>query len=198
MSCIITAKQSIADRRVTGRENVHLRLLKTQISLRIRAVRSGGYLYHINVSIYRIKKLWIFGHPKCAQRRFWSDCACAVWSESLLGSHVWRYVFGLRGSDDYWCTFKVRGQRRLPSCHNVIWYIIVSLIKQLRPEDPIWMERFWTIRSEVPFKWYATHALKDALRTCNVEFTDLVIYVIYWLVLIDILSTKDFFIRRTS
>ena len=27
------------------------------------------------------------GYPKCAQRRFWSDCACAVWSESSLGAH---------------------------------------------------------------------------------------------------------------
>ena len=37
---------------------------------------------------------WLF--KKCAQWRFWSDCANAVWSESSLGAYVRRYVF-------WWC-----------------------------------------------------------------------------------------------
>ena len=37
----------------------------------------------IRVFIVRMKTLCIFGYSKCAQWRFWSDCANARWSESF-------------------------------------------------------------------------------------------------------------------
>ena len=45
----------------------------------------------ITVFVVRMKKLWIFGYPKCVQWRFWSECAS--WSESSLGVCSRRYVF---------------------------------------------------------------------------------------------------------
>ena len=45
----------------------HVRLTRTQISLHIRTVWT--------VLLVRMKKLCILGYPKCAQLRFWSDCA---------------------------------------------------------------------------------------------------------------------------
>ena len=38
---------------------------------------------------------------KYAQWRFWSDCACAVWSESSLGKHMRRYFSWRFGSYGY-------------------------------------------------------------------------------------------------
>ena len=65
----------------------HVYLMKTHISLRIRAVWS--------VFIVRMKKFCILGYLKCAQWKFWSDYECAGWSESSLGASVRRNVFWL-------------------------------------------------------------------------------------------------------
>ena len=48
----------------------------------------------IRVFVVHTKKLCILGYPKCAQWRFWSDCANAQADLNLrLGGHVRRYVF---------------------------------------------------------------------------------------------------------
>ena len=42
----------------------------------------------IRVSVVRMKKLCLFGYPKCAQWRFWSDCANAQADLNLLWVHM--------------------------------------------------------------------------------------------------------------
>ena len=58
---------------------------KTQISLRIRAVD-------------RMKKLCILGYSKCAQWRFWSDCANAQSDQNLRRAHMNEGTFRRWGS----------------------------------------------------------------------------------------------------
>ena len=58
----------------------HTRTTKTQISMRICAVWS--------VFVVRIQKLCILGYPKCAQWRFWSDCANAQADLNLRWAHM--------------------------------------------------------------------------------------------------------------
>ena len=57
-----------------------MRPTDTQISLHICAVWS--------VFIIRMKKLYILGCPKCAQRRFGSDCANAQSDPNLRRAHI--------------------------------------------------------------------------------------------------------------
>ena len=53
---------------------------KTQISLRIRSLFS--------VFVIHIKKVCILGYPKCAQWRFWSDCANEQADLNLCWAHM--------------------------------------------------------------------------------------------------------------
>ena len=68
----------------------HARPTTTQIKLRIRAVWSQYSLY--------TWRSCILGYPKCAQCRFWSDCANAQADLNLRNAHVWWYVFRRCGS----------------------------------------------------------------------------------------------------
>ena len=58
---------------------VHLRSEKTQIRLRIREVWS--------VFVFSMKKVYTLGYQKCAQWRFWSDCANAQADLNLRLAH---------------------------------------------------------------------------------------------------------------
>ena len=58
----------------------HVRSMKTQISLRIRAVWS--------VFVVHMKKHSILGYPKCAEGRFRSDCANAQADLNLRWEHM--------------------------------------------------------------------------------------------------------------
>ena len=57
--------QMLMSRIARKRFTWHVRPTKTQISLCIRAIWS----------VVRMKKLYTLGYPKCAQWRFWSNCA---------------------------------------------------------------------------------------------------------------------------
>ena len=47
----------------------------------------------IIVFIVRLKKLWTYSYPKCAQRRFWSDCANAKSDLNLRWAHMSKGTF---------------------------------------------------------------------------------------------------------
>ena len=64
------------NRNVRKRTLRHVNPTKAQISRYIR------------VFVVRMKKLCILGYPKCAQRRFWSDCANAQTDLNLRWAHM--------------------------------------------------------------------------------------------------------------
>ena len=47
----------------------------------------------IRVFVVRMKKVWILGYPKCAQWRFWSDCANAQADLNLRWAHMSKGTF---------------------------------------------------------------------------------------------------------
>ena len=55
----------------------------------------------ISVFVICMKKLCIFGYPKCAKWRFWSDCANAQADQNLCWLHFSKGVSWLYGSYDY-------------------------------------------------------------------------------------------------
>ena len=62
----------------------------------------------IRLLVIRMKKLCTVGYPKCAQGRFWSDCArnaLADMNRRSLGAHVQWYVFWRRRSIVYTVLF---------------------------------------------------------------------------------------------
>ena len=102
----------------------HVRPTKTQISVRIHAVRS--------VFVLLMKELCILGYPKYALWRFWSDCAFAQSDQNLHWAHMSKVGPMLSqysvGKDDEWnvLILHIVSVGILRKCHIVLVHIVLK------------------------------------------------------------------------
>ena len=114
---------------------IHMRQTKTQISLCIRAVWS--------VFVVHMKILCILGYPKCAQRRFWSDCTFAQSDQNLRWAHIPESTF----SD-----VTVQVSNREDSDQTVLWALSWLTVRMFW-----WYEWYKTYIREVTSKLFLVH-----------------------------------------
>ena len=84
----ISFKTFRSQTRLDVRKRIFWHMSQTNTKIACTSVQSN------RIFVVRLKTLYILGYSKCAQWRFWSDCA--VWSESSLAIYTQRYVLWRR------------------------------------------------------------------------------------------------------